>query len=44
MYAQMHTHKHKCVLTRMLVIVSRSGILGPVLVNSVLCQLDLVFR
>ena len=35
---------HECVLIRMLGIVSRSGVLGPVLVNSLLCQLDLVFR
>ena len=44
MNAQLHTHTHKCVLIRMLGIVSRSGVLGPVLVNSLLCQLDLVFR
>jgi hypothetical protein len=44
MNAQMHTHTHKCVLIHMLGIVSRSGVLGPVLVNSLLCQLDLVFR
>jgi hypothetical protein len=44
MNAQLHTHTHECVVIRMLGIVSRSGVLGPVLVNSLLCQLDLVFR